>query len=589
MRYDKLSPALAAAVDDFGRDGRPGLAAHGRAMALVTPQAVVKPARVVVFLHAAGAAADLGHLAELGVEVNDGGGAVRTGIVPMESLDALSEDPSISRIVPSRPLRPLMDVAAGVVHVPAFRSRTGLTGRGVVVGIVDSGIEVTHDAFAGRIARLWDQTLHGRGVPEGRYGAELHGETLLQSRDTDGHGTHVAGIAAGADDEFGGVAPEATLVVVKTDMQTAHVVDGVRYIFRTAADLGLPAVVNLSLGGQDDGHDGADSVSLAIDEAVGPGRIVCCAAGNEGNDDIHAQVQLRTGGTRTLACAVTRPGAGGPPVVASFTGWYDGADRLSVAAVSPSDRQSPFQPVIATGSPVRSYTFAEGTVRIITPKPATAGGDHNFVVQIGPAVPPASAPRGGWRLRLRGTKVGDGTVHVWSVDGRAAQFTGRAVADSMKVGAPAAATGAIAVASYTSRTTWEDIWGKPHEAGLDLHDISDFSSEGPRRDGVHKPDLAAPGAMIVSALSVHSGVLPEEVIDSLHTIKAGTSMAAPFVSGLVALLLQRDGSLAPDAVRAHLVSHSAIPVTPAGQGAAAPTAGPWDPRWGGGLIDARGL
>ena len=374
MRYEKLSPALAAVADDFQRAGRPGLAAHRRTMALVTAERTVKPARVVVFLHTAGAGADLDHLGDLGVEVNEGSGTVRTGIVPLASLEALTESPAITRIVPARPLRLLMDVASEAAHVPAFRSRTGLTGKGVVVGIVDSGIEVGHDSFVGRIARLWDQTLSGQGVPEGRYGVELKGKTLDQSRDTVGHGTHVAGIAAGVDDLWGGVAPEATLVIVKTDLQTAHIADGIRYVFRTAAAMRRPAVVNLSLGGHDDAHDGTDSLSQVIDEAVGPGRIVCCAAGNEGNDNIHASVKVPKAGTRTIACALATRPPGAPAFVAAFTGWYDGADRLSVAVVSPSDQQTPFQPVITKGSPVRRHTFPEGEVRIITPPPDAGNG-----------------------------------------------------------------------------------------------------------------------------------------------------------------------------------------------------------------------
>ncbi len=580
MRYEKLSPALAAASDDFKRGGGAGLAAHRGRMALVTPERTAKPARVVVFLHTPAADTDLAQLADLGIEVNEGSGTVRTGLVPLESLEALTESPAITRIVPARPLRLLMDMASEAAHVPAFRSRTGLTGKGVVVGIVDSGIEVGHDSFAGRIARLWDQTLSGQGVPEGRYGAELKGSSLGLSRDTVGHGTHVAGIAAGADELYGGVAPDARLVIVKTDLQTAHIADAIRYVFRTAAGMRRPAVVNLSLGGHDDAHDGTDSLSQVIDEAVGPGRIVCCAAGNEGNDNIHASVKVPRGGTRTIACALAPRPAGAPPFVASFTGWYDGADRLSVAVVSPSDTQTAFQPVLTRGSPVRRHTFPEGEVQIITPGPDAANGDHSFVVQIQPAVATGTPPRGGWRLRLKGVKVTDGTVHLWSVDGQVAQLTGRSVADTMKVGSPGAATGAITVGSYTSKTTWEDVWGHPHQAGLDLHDISDFSSEGPRRDGARKPDLAAPGAMVVSALSVHSGVLPDFVIDNLHTIMAGTSMATPFVTGLVALLLERDRTLGPEAVRELLQSHSAIP----GGGS-----GGWDPKWGRGLIDARNL
>jgi subtilisin family serine protease len=176
--------------------------------------------------------------------------------------------------------------------------------------------------------------------------------------------------------------------------------------------------------------------------------------------------------------------------------------------------------------------------------------------------------------------VTNGTVDVWSIDQTVAQFTGRTVVDSMKVGSPGAATGAVTVASYTTKVQWEDMFGQPHQSGLELDDISDFSSEGPRRDGVEKPEVAAPGAMIAAALSVHSGVAPRVLVDDRHTIKAGTSMATPFVSGLVALLLERDPQLDPEGVKELLRCNSAMP----GQ-----TAGTYHPKWGYGLIDAKDL
>jgi subtilisin family serine protease len=171
-------------------------------------------------------------------------------------------------------------------------------------------------------------------------------------------------------------------------------------------------------------------------------------------------------------------------------------------------------------------------------------------------------------------------VDVWTVDKQTAQFTGRAVKDSMKVGAPAAATRAVSVAAYTTRNEWEDVLGNPHEAGLTVDDISDFSSEGPRRDGAEKPDVTAPGAMIVSALSDHAPTALDELIDIVNTIMAGTSMASPFVAGLVALLLERNPQLGPESVKELLRGHCTVPGRPLGT---------FDPKWGYGLLDASGL
>jgi subtilisin family serine protease len=584
--YGKLSPTLAAALADFETGGRPALELHARSLGLVSTEAASKPPRIVVCVHC-DEGADASELGGAGVEINQAAGAVRTGIVDLEALDALTENPAVTRIVPARRLRLLMDVAKTKVGVPAFRTKNKLSGKGVVIGIVDTGIETDHPAFAGRILRVWDQTMNGPGVAEGGYGAELQPPMIDLTRDTVGHGTHVAGIAAAEDPVYEGVAPEAELVIVKSDLMTAHIADGVRYIFRVAASLGRPAVVNLSLGGHGDAHDGTDSLSMVIDSLTGPGRIVCCAAGNEGNDNIHAQGKVRKGGVRNFAVSIRRPAANQRPWVAAFNGWYKGTDRMTVSVTSPNHESTPAQPVITDANPAKIYELEDGAVRITSPGPDPANGDVNFFVEIQPA-PAAEAPAGtppsapgAWRIKMTGVKVrGESVVDLWSLDERLAQFTGIAVEDNMKIGSPGSCTSAITVASFTTKSKWTDFFGNDHESGLELNTISDFSSEGPRRDGVRKPDVAAPGAMIGASLSGDSGVGPAVILDQLNRINSGTSMACPFVAGVVALLLERDPTLDPKQVKALLLSKAAIPRR---------AKGAFDEKWGFGLISTKGL
>jgi hypothetical protein len=193
------------------------------------------PPQTVVFIHCA-EDADLSYLAQHEIQINQRAGRVRTGYLPLLSLEPLSEAPEVDRIISSRFLRPLMDVMPGKVKIPQFRTTHGLSGRDTIIGIVDSGIDPLHPAFTNRILSIWDQTLSGAGVPEGKYGTELTGNMLSVWRDFNGHGTHVAGIAAGNDATFGGIATDAQLVIVKTDFQDAHISDGIRYVFRVARD-----------------------------------------------------------------------------------------------------------------------------------------------------------------------------------------------------------------------------------------------------------------------------------------------------------------------------------------------------------------
>lgn len=575
MRPEKLSPGLLLAYQDYQGEGAQALTTHKRSLGLITPKNNVKPPRSVVFVYC-DENADLSHLAERGITVNQTTGNVRTAYLPIEGLDPLSDDPEVQRIKPSRKLHLRMEVAPGKVNLPQFKTRTKLTGKGVVVGVLDTGIDPKHPAFAGRILRIWDQTLPGPGVKEGGYGAEFSGAQLSVSRDTDGHGTHVAGIAAGADTQYTGVAPEADLVIVKSDLQDAHIADGIRYIFRVARELKRPAVVNLSLGGHADAHDGSDSLSKIIDAESGPGRIVCCAAGNEGNDNIHGQTIVTPGNMNTMRFRVPNNQVG----IAWLNAWYPGNSALEVSLRSPNGFVTPFQPIIKNGNPAKDYNLPDARVQIVTPGPDPANGDHNFFVQIrGTGVTPVMG--GVWQLRVRNTSQRDARLDIWTLDDVSSVFfTGTSVQDAMKIGSPGAASKAITVAAYTTKNKYTDIDAQAREVGLGLNTISDFSSEGPLRNNKQKPDIAAPGAMIASALSADANLDRSMMLNSKFVVMAGTSMATPFVTGLVALLLQDDPTLTPEVAKERLRENSAIPGKPHGT---------FDNKWGYGLINTQNL
>ncbi|MDZ8109163.1 MAG: S8 family peptidase [Nostoc sp. DedQUE12a] len=575
MRHDKLSPGLLLAFQDYQNEGEQGLVTHKRSLGIIAHKTTVKPTKSVVFLYC-DSDADLSYLSQYNIEVNQNSGSVRTAFLPINALDVLSEEDTIQRIKPSRKLHLRMDVAPGKVKLPEFKNQTGLTGKGVIVGIIDSGIDPKHPAFAGRILHIWDQTLPGPGVAEGRYGAEFSGAQLTISQDTDGHGTHVAGIAAGADATYSGVAPEAELVVVRSDLQDAHIADAVRYIFRVARELGRPAVVNLSLGGHADAHDGSDSLSKVVDAQTGPGRIVCCAAGNEGSINIHGQATIPSDRTRGMRFNVPLNQVG----IVWLNGWYSKDGELEVSVRSPNGFVTPFQKIITDGNPTQEHQLPDARVEIVTPGPDQANGDRNFFVQIR-GIGPSQVMGGIWQLRLRNTSATETRVDVWTLDDTSSVFfTGKSINDAVKIGSPGAASSAITVAAYTTKAKYTDIDNEVREMGLDLDTISEFSSEGPLRNDAQKPDIAAPGAMIVSTLSADANSARSSMINSKFVAMAGTSMATPFVTGLVALLLQRDPQLDPATLKDLLRKNSAIPGKPAGT---------FDEKWGYGVINALNL
>lgn len=575
MKYRKIGPGLLAAFDDLQSEGAPALAAHTRTLGLASVAGTQKTPGAIVFVHC-DAEAGLDSLAGAGIRVNQARGRVRTAILPLEKLGDLSDHPKVRRILASRLLRPRMDVAVQKVGLPKFSRATSLTGEGVVIGVVDSGIDPKHPDFAGRILRIWDQTLSGPGVAEAGYGLELSGNQLTASRDRNGHGTHVAGIAAGAGSHFPGVAPRAELVIVKTTFQDAHIADAIRYVFRLARELGRPAVVNLSLGGHADAHDGTDSLSQIIDDESGPGRIVCCAAGNEGRDNIHARLALAAAATHTLRFVVPANAVQS----AELNGWYPGSGKLEVSITAPNGFATPFQPVITTGNFLRKYDLAGARVVIETPGKDPDNGDHHFAVRIRNSSAGAAAHAGNWQLRVKNASPVAGPLDVWALDDQDAPqvaFSDSHVADSLKIGSPGSAAGAVTVGAFVTKNAWKDIDGKDQAVGLALDEMAPFSSKGPLRNNRRKPDVVAPGAMIVSCLSADSAPPRAQIVDAAHVTEAGTSMATPFVSGVIALLLERDPQQDPAATKGALKAVSRIPRKPAGT---------FDAKWGFGLLNA---
>ena len=518
-----------------------------------------------------------------GVELN-GAGSVRTALVPLSRVSEIAAHSGVTRISAPRELRPLLDVARPLVRVPQFRTQTRSSGQGVIVGIVDSGIDVTHRAFAGgRILSLWDQTARGSG-PGGnfvRLGKVLTGAAMARSRDRDGHGTHVAGIAAGAAAPYEGVAPKADIVMVKTNFQNTGIAEGVRWIFSEAARLNRPAVVNLSLGGHGDAHDGSDDLSTVLDQQSGPGRIVVAAAGNEGTDEIHAVKRVTAGQVATYRLRVAPASSGAHPAFFLLNGWYRGAGTCEVRLRSSTGVATGWQPVLNANPTARTYTLQNDRAEIATP-PASVNpnGDHQFFIAVEPQAPGQRVQGGNWTLEVRHSAGQPGDVHVWlllpsDAPATAAGFAGAAF--THLIGSPGSAQEVVTVASYTSRNQWVDAQGNSQAVGLGLNTISDFSSPGPRRDGVRKPDVAAPGAMIVSCLSSASlaHTRAADIVAPGFVVNAGTSMATPFIAGVIALLLEGQPTLTPAAAKAFLKQRSRVP------GGAA---GVHDPKWGYGLL-----
>lgn len=438
-----------------------------------------------------------------------------------------------------------------------FRVPREFTGKNIVVAALDWGIDFASNAFRKvedgktRFLAIWDQSalMHSDKPNCYGYGVIYLSEDINSALEKDNpyaalgyhpakgdplqigaHGTHTFDIAAGSrrvNGTFGevqGVAPDAYLVFVHLGTNDTsgllNLGDSVRlleafdFVAKTAGE--RPWVVNTSLGSHGGPHDGKSLVERGIDNllSAAPGRAVCMSTGNYRQAQIHTHGRLIPGNKYVFTWIIDPADV----TLNELEVWYPGRDTFSVSAVLPDGSQT-FSAFLGERTSVILNGLEIG--RIYNRKNDPNNHDNHidiFLYQ--------NAPAGHWNVILYGEDVVDGRFHVWIERDRGDPHNQSRLYESdatkdYTIGSICSGDRTIAVGAFDSRS--------PHR------ELALFSSCGPTRDGRQKPTILAPGVKILAARSTPAGVL---VPTNLLVANSGASMAAPYVTGSVALVFQ---------------------------------------------------
>lgn len=473
-----------------------------------------------------------------------------------------------------------------LVHQGLNGVDTNYTGKGVIMGVIDQGIDFNHPDFKTatgktRVLRYWDHSVNGPNSPQPyNYGvvwdsSAINAGTCTSLETVTAHGTTVAGMAAGnarANTKNKGAAPDADIVVVETNFNlpnwTLTIADACDYIFKVADTLGKPAVINISLGDYLGSHDGDDPASDLIESLLdlSPGRIVVCAAGNSGNQGKYHVRNNQIGSDTTFFWNIPNTGmtVAGPNKIV-FDLWSDtsqahyyygfGADKITPNFSFRGNTAFRYATSNMNQVPVTDtlYNGSGQRMAIIDSYREIVGANFHMLCVF------TTIDSMAYRYRFMTT--GSGQYDAWG--GSWIQLSNFSSAVPSVVQYPAmqhyimpdtlqtivsswnCSEKVISVANMRNRKghiTKNNTYYQPAST-TPVGKLSENCSKGPARNGTTKPDITAAGDVTLAAgpLWYLSNTANNSTIDlgGFHVRNGGTSMASPVVAGIAALYLQK--------------------------------------------------